>query len=373
MEKVVLGLSGGVDSSLCAVLLREQGYDVEGLFLSYKGADPEPARQAAAQAKIPLTVLDITEELETKVIRPFCEAYRDGITPIPCVLCNPEVKFKAIFDHADRVGARYVATGHYARVGKASPSGGSTCEAGDRGILSSERSAPEDPFRPCGAPPPDGEACGIWAIDNPKDQSYMLHRLPPQWIPRLIFPLGDFPTKDAVRAAAAQRGLSAAASADSMEVCFIPEDDHAAFLESRGFGCPGGDFVDESGKVLGRHGGIHRYTVGQRRGLGVAASGRLFVKGLDPVHNRVVLTLQDPQATELCCRDVVWQQTPETRRFPALVKIRYSRTSYPAVVEKLMDGRAKVEFRTPARAPAPGQSAVFYREDGLVIGGGIIC
>ena len=332
MEKVVLGLSGGVDSALCAVLLREQGYDVEGLFLSYKGADPEPARQAAAQAKIPLTVLDITEELETKVIRPFCEAYRDGITPIPCVLCNPEVKFKAIFDHADRVGARYVATGHYARV----------------------------------------DGTGIWAIDNPKDQSYMLHRLPPQWIPRLIFPLGDFPTKDAVRAAAAQRGLSAAASADSMEVCFIPEDDHAAFLESRGFGCPDGDFVDESGKVLGRHGGIHRYTVGQRRGLGVAASGRLFVKGLDPVHNRVVLTLQDPQATELCCRDVVWQQTPETRRFPALVKIRYSRASYPAVVEKLMDGRAKVEFLTPARAPAPGQSAVFYREDGLVIGGGII-
>lgn len=332
VKTVVLGLSGGVDSSLCAALLKEQGYAVHGLFLSYRGADPEPARRAAAQAGIDLTVLDITEQLEEKVIRPFCEAYQVGITPIPCVLCNPEVKFFELFAFADRIGADYVATGHYAKA----------------------------------------ENGAIRAVDNPKDQSYMLHRLPPEWLPRLIFPLGEFPDKGAVRAAAAQRGLSAAESADSMEVCFIPEDDHAAFLESRGFGCPAGDFVDESGTVLGRHGGIHRYTVGQRRGLGVASTGRLFVKALDCVNNQVVLTLQDPKATVAHCHDVVWQQPRETRRFPALVKIRYSRTSYPAIVEKLMDGRARIEFETPARAPAPGQSAVFYTQDGILIGGGIL-
>lgn len=332
MEKVVLGLSGGVDSALCAALLRERGFEVHGLFLSYKGADPAPARQAAQQAGIGFSVLDITEQLEHKVIRPFCQAYQAGITPIPCVLCNPEVKFKALFDLADQIGARYVATGHYAAAR-------------------------------------DG---GIYAVPNPKDQSYMLHRLPAEWLSRLIFPLGDFPSKEAVRAEAARRGLSAAASADSMEVCFIPEDDHAAFLESRGCGCPPGDFVDESGKRLGRHGGIHRYTVGQRRGLGVASTGRLFVKALDCVNNRVVLTLQDPRAEVAYCHDVVWQQPQDQRRFPALVKIRYSRTSYRATVEKRMDGRAKIEFAEPARAPAPGQSAVFYREDGLVIGGGIL-
>jgi len=372
MEKVVLGLSGGVDSALCAALLKERGFEVHGLFLSYKGADPAPARQAAEQAGIELAVLDITEQLENRVIRPFCEAYRAGITPIPCVLCNPEVKFKALFDYADRIGAPFVATGHYARVGKTSPIGGGAPE-GRKGSYGAERSEDERPLSPAAQVlPPEGEAYGIFAIPNPKDQSYMLHRLPAEWLPRLILPLGDFPSKEAVRQAAGERGLSAAASADSMEVCFIPNDDHAAFLESRGFGCPAGEFVDESGAVLGRHGGIHRYTVGQRRGLGVASTGRLFVKELDCVNNRVVLTLKDPKTDLAHCHDVVWQQPPERRRFPALVKIRYSRTSYRATVEKLMDGRARIEFEEPARAPAPGQSAVFYREDGLVIGGGIL-
>lgn len=340
MEKIVLGLSGGVDSALCARLLAQEGWDVRGLYLDTGGADAlADARRSAAELRIPLEIADIRQALFQQVVQPFVEGYLQGITPIPCVMCNPAVKFRFLLEYADRIGASFAATGHYARLRQT--------EAG---------------------------YIGLFASPAPNDQSYMLYRLSQSQLSRLVFPLGKLAGKDYTRALARQYGLSAAQKPDSMEICFIPDGDYARFISAHAGQKtpPPGDFVDEAGRVLGRHLGVHHYTVGQRRGLGVSAASRLFVKEIDPVHNRVVLSDQWPQASTIFVHSLC-KTAPDfgDAPFEAEVKIRHSRRRDPALVCYLPGGRAKIQFAQPVRAPSPGQSAVFYRGD-QAIGGGYI-
>ena len=332
-EKVVLGLSGGVDSAVAAARLREQGYDVTGVYLDLgQGDGAAAARLAAAELDIPLEVADIRDELERRVCAPFAAAYLAGRTPLPCAVCNPTVKFPALLSAADRLGARWVATGHYARTARG--------ENG-RALLLRGRSA--------------------------NDQSYLLSRLPQDILRRVIFPLGD-DEKTAIRGQAAEQGLSAADRPDSMEICFVPDDDYAAWLDARGDTPPPGNFVDAAGRVLGRHKGIHHYTLGQRRGLGVPAASRLFVTAIRPETNEVVLSAGEDlfYSTVYCVR-------PNWIALPGLdgplevqVRFRHSRAAAAATVEPWGVGVA-VHTQSPARAPTPGQLAVFYHGD-VVLG-----
>ncbi|NCB29052.1 MAG: tRNA 2-thiouridine(34) synthase MnmA [Clostridia bacterium] len=336
-NQVVLGLSGGVDSAVAAARLRERGLVVHGLFLEMGLGGEDEARAVADSLGIPLHIAHRASELEREVCAYFAQEYRSGRTPNPCVVCNPTVKFKALVDYADEIGAAFVATGHYARTGR---------DAEGRALLLRAKS--------------------------PKDQSYMLCRLPREIIARCIFPLGEAENKDEVRAEARERAVPVADRPDSMDVCFIPDGDVAGWLEKRGAALPAGDFVDEAGNVLGRHGGIHRYTVGQRRGLGVAAEGRLFVHALDTAHNRVVLGLDDVYRDAITVSRINWcaPEYAQNGAFSCGVRVRYSKNETRARVEPMGD-HACVHFDTPVRAPAAGQAAVFYDGD-IVLGGGFI-
>lgn len=326
---VILGLSGGVDSAVAARLLREMGHRVHGLYLDIGlPGGREEAEAAAESLGIPLAVRDIRAELEERVCEPFAAAYCRGETPNPCILCNPTVKFRALLELADELGALRVATGHYAAVRE--------------GALYKGR--PEN------------------------DQSYMLCRLERRQIERLLLPLGDY-TKVQVRAMAAAFGLPVAGKPDSMEICFIPDGDYAAWLERRGCGCPPGDLLDEAGQVIGRHRGIHRYTIGQRRGLGFAAGRRVFVSDIDPMRNTVTLSSGDGLwVSEAFAGEVNWLGSPPEGAFRAMVKIRHSRVETPALVVPTETG-VQLRFETPVRAPVPGQSAVGYLGERLVFGG----
>lgn len=328
-NKVVLGLSGGVDSALAARLLLERGFAVRCLYLDNGVGDPEPARQAAAELGLAFAVRDIRAELEERVCKPFAAAYLTGKTPSPCALCNPTVKFAALLDEADRVGARWVATGHYARA----------------------------------------EQGRLFRGKSPNDQSYMLARLTAEQLARCVFPLGEY-HKAQVRALAGELGLSAAHRPDSMEICFIPDDDYAAWLERRGCAAPPGDFVDARGNVLGRHGGVHRYTLGQGSGLGVSGPHKYYVSAIRPERNEVVLSDgADLFTQEVRVEDLNWL-TPEV---PSRVtaRFRHSRTETPATLERLPGGGVLVRAQESVRAPTPGQLAVFYDGEAVVGSGWI--
>ena len=338
MEKVVLGLSGGVDSAVAAARLRAQGFAVYGLFLEVGLGGTEAAQQAADELGIPLYVAHRREAFEQQVCAYFADCYRTARTPNPCVVCNPLVKFRALTDYADEIGAPYVATGHYARTGR---------DAQGRALLLRARAE--------------------------KDQTYMMHRLPRRTVARCLFPLGESAGKDETRAAARDIGLSVSEKPDSMDICFIPDGDVQGWLERHGAACPPGNFVDEAGNVLGRHKGLHCYTVGQRKGLGVAAAGRLFVHALRPETDEVVLSLEDVFEKEIKVRDVhyIAPEYAENGAFPCEVRVRFSRRSDRALVYP-EDGGARIMFEDVVRAPARGQSAVCYDND-IVIGGGFIC
>ena len=336
-QKVILGLSGGVDSAVCAHILKEQGYDVTGVYLDIGIGTPDDARAVAETAGIDFRVVDIRDALEEHVITPWCNAYLSGQTPNPCIFCNPTVKFKILFDAADAIGADFVSTGHYARI--------ETDERGDAALLTAA---------------------------SEKDQSYMLHRLPKTWISRLIFPLGGFADKETVREKARAYGIPVADKGDSMEICFIPDKDYAGFLEKRGICPPEGDFVDESGNVLGRHKGIHHYTVGMRRHLGIAAGKRIYVKAIDRDHDRVILADgDDVYVSRITVRDVNLLTDLPPLPYACAAKVRYSKATNPCVIEALDGDTMTVAFDPPVRAPAPGQSAVFYCGN-RVLGGGYI-
>ena len=335
--KVVLGLSGGVDSAVAAQLL-SRDYEVHGLYLDIGlgGTGKADAAAVADRLGIPFHTADIRQELENQVCGPFAADYLAGRTPLPCARCNPMVKFPALLALAEEIGAEKVATGHYART----------------------------------APAPDGRVLlrkGLRA----NDQSYMLARLPQNILHKVIFPLGDY-EKTAVRAMAGQAELPVADKPDSMEICFIPDGDYAAWLEQRGAVPPAGDFVDRDGKVLGRHGGIHQYTLGQGRGLGVSGPHKYYVTEIDPAHDRVVLSDgSDLMARRVFCADMNWLSVdglPEP--LEVTVRLRHSKTELAAVARA--DGENVVlEMLAPARAPTPGQLAVLYQGDIVAASGWI--
>lgn len=331
MEKVVLGLSGGVDSAVAASLLKKQ-YEVHCVWLDIGLGGGEDAAALARRMELPFETADIRESLEREVCAPFTADYLAGRTPLPCARCNPAVKFPALLAVADRIGARYVATGHYARV--------------EHGVLLRGKPA--------------------------NDQAFMLARLPKSMLQRVLFPLGEY-EKTEIRALAEGLHLPVAHKPDSMEICFIPGGDYAAWLDGRGVTPPPGKFVDEGGTVLGCHKGIHHYTLGQRRGLGIPAAHRLFVSAIRPETNEVVLSDGGDLFTHTAhCTQPNWIAVDGlTDPMEVAVRLRHSKTETPATIRPCPDGGVEISLHTPARAPTPGQLAVFYQGD-LVVGSGWI-
>ena len=325
-RKVVLGLSGGVDSAVAARLLQEQDYEVHGHWLDIgTGSGREDAEAVAKELSIPFSAGDIREELKAKVMAPFRADYLAGRTPLPCALCNPAVKFPALFQRAEEIGADFVATGHYARIVRE-----------DSGA-----------FLHRGA--------------HRNDQAYLLATLPKEWLPRLLFPLGDY-EKTQVRALAEDFSLPVASKPDSREICFIPDGDYAAWLDRQGETLPPGDFVTADGRVLGRHKGLHHYTIGQRRGLGIPAEHRLFVSELRMADNTILLS----DGSDLMAKTVWGEGLNLLADLPdgaeVTVRLRHSKTENPACVSREGVG-VRIDLLTPARAPTPGQLAVFYDGD----------
>lgn len=331
MSKVVLGFSGGVDSAVSAELLKKQGFQVYGLYLDNTDeAARLSAVTAAEQRGIDLKVLDVKAQLEERVCRPFTEAYLRGETPNPCILCNPALKFKSLMEYADAVGAEFVATGHYARA------------AGGR----------------------------IYKGRPANDQSYMLCRLTRQQAERALFPLGDY-EKAQVRQLAEELGLPAAHKPDSMEICFIPDKDYIGWLSRRAAMPPEGDFVFH-GQVVGRHEGIHRYTVGQRR-PGLMDGRKVYISRIDPVSNRIELALwEELFQTEVTARDFNWLIEPPRSPICASVRVRHTKWENPPCSAVVEGDRVRIRCMEPVRAPAAGQSAVLYDGDQLLGGGFIV-
>ncbi|MCL6639290.1 MAG: tRNA 2-thiouridine(34) synthase MnmA [Firmicutes bacterium] len=351
-NRVVVAMSGGVDSSVTAALLLEQGYEVIGVTMQIW--DPGQgeaagehagccslsavgdARRVAEKLGIPYYVLNFRGIFEEKVINYFTAEYLRGRTPNPCIACNRFIKFEALLDKAVALGADFVATGHYARPGYSRQYG--------RYVLRRAR-------------------------DRRKDQTYVLYGLTQRQIARTMMPLGDY-TKDEVRKLAAEMGLSVADKPESQEICFITGDNYRRFLEEKAAAGRPGPFLDLKGNVIGRHKGIQFYTVGQRRGLGIAAGERLYVIRIDPAKNAVVLGPGEAvYGSDLLAGDVnliLFEELKEPLEVEA--KIRYNSAPAPARVTALKDGTVHVHFHRPQRSITPGQAVVFYLGDYLVGG-----
>ncbi|MBC8545860.1 tRNA 2-thiouridine(34) synthase MnmA [Clostridiaceae bacterium NSJ-31] len=348
-SKVLVALSGGVDSSACVVLLQRAGYEVEAAVLDlFPGAQAtvEAAQETAERLGVRLHVVREHDAFHRNVVLPFCEEYRAGRTPNPCILCNPTTKFHFLMKTADELGIGQVATGHYARIERAQIGGADAWLLQRAGFL-------------------------------PRDQSYMLYRLGQSTLSRLILPLHSL-AKDEVRRIAAEAGLPAADKPDSQEICFIPEGNYASYIEKLLGPLPGGDLIAPDGSVCGRHKGILHYTVGQRKGLGVALGRPVFVSHIDAAQNRVYLAEAGQEyagAVELinCVTHpaLALAGRSETGSCRVEVKIRSMARPVPAYLTLLESDRARLEFDEPQRAPAPGQSAVCYCGD-TVAGGGLI-
>lgn len=342
-DRVAIAMSGGVDSLVAARLLMDSGADAFGVHF-FSGFEPGgrkalPRRltEAAGLLGLPLFPVDLSSAFEERVVAPFARAYEAGRTPNPCMLCNPTIKFGALLDEALKLGADALATGHYARV------------------------VPDDGGRP--------RLCR--GADPAKDQSYFLARLGPSTLSRARFPLGGL-TKDEVRKMARDLGLSQFARAESQEICFISGNDYRAFLEERGIAGRPGEIVTMEGKVLGRHQGLTRYTVGQRRGLDCPADRPLYVIRLNMAENRLVVGyVEELAARAMRVEDLLWNPEPPKGPLRVQARIRYRSAPAPALVEPLPGNRARVVFDKPQKAVTPGQGAVFYDGD-QVLGSGWI-
>ena len=337
--KILVGISGGVDSAFCANRLLLEGHEVEGaVLLMHEHTEIASAKAAAHDIGIKLHVVDVREEFEKVVKENFISEYLSGRTPNPCIICNEKVKFARLYSYAMENGFDAIATGHYAKIVK----------LGERYAVA--RSA-----------------------DEKKDQSYMLYRLPQNILSALILPLSDIPKAD-VRRESAEQGISAADRKDSQEICFLPDGKYAEFIEQKRGISPPGNFVDEEGNTLGRHNGIIRYTVGQRKGLGISLGERMFVSRIDPVSNDIVLSKSSSGKNVIELRDLAYSSmapVSEPCVVSLMAKLRYTAPLVEATAELRPDGTATLRLSAPHKA-APGQSAVLYI-DGVVALGGIIC
>lgn len=339
MPKVMVGMSGGVDSSVAALILKKQGYEVVGATFSlWGGSEVSDAANVCSQLGIEHIIFDWKSEFEDKVIRPFVNLYLEGKTPNPCILCNKNIKFGRFLEQARQKGCDYISTGHYAQVEK----------IGDKYYLKK-------------------------AVSKSKDQSYVLYQMTQEILSCLQLPLGIMENKDQIRAIAAESGLVIHSKPDSQDICFIPDGNHADFIESYlGKNAEPGDFINPQGKVIGRHKGIYNYTIGQRKGLGLSLPSHGYVCKIDPENNTVTVTLNESDlfVSKITAYDVNFIN-PLNGSDGYTAKIRYAHKGAECSVISLENNRMEITFKTPQRAPTKGQSVVIYDGE-YVVGGGII-
>ena len=339
-NKIMVAMSGGVDSAACATMLGRAGFDVCGAVIRFSAASDgcvTAAESACRTLGIPLVVIDAREDFEREVVTPFCAAYCSGRTPSPCVMCNPRVKFARLLRAADEAGCAKIATGHYARV-----------EGQNGGFVLRS------------------------AICTPRDQSYMLYALGQQVLSRLVLPLGSVESKADMRALASEAGLECAKTPDSQEICFIPDGDYAAFIHARNLHGAEGHFIAPDGTDIGPHLGVENYTVGQRRGLNVALGKPVFVREICPGGDIKLAFSGGEYSAAITVGNLVLNPCYDAQNLPPLtVKIRSAAKKAPCTLKIEPDGTALITFDTPARAPASGQAAVLYDGE-YVVGGGEI-
>ncbi len=355
-KKIVVGMSGGVDSSVAAYLLKEQGYEVIGVTMQIWQEERcasqeaqggscglsavEDACRVAELLNIPHYVMNFREEFRKNVIDYFIDEYRRGRTPNPCIVCNRSVKWESLLKRSLAIGADRIATGHYARVEQL---------PGGRYALHTSKTAA-------------------------KDQSYALYSLTQEQLSHTLMPVGTY-TKDEIRRIAEQAGLPVAHKPDSQEICFVSDNDYAGFIEKNTVQPPPGNFVRADGTVLGRHKGITHYTVGQRKGLGIAFGRPMFVTAIRPESNEVVLGEAAEVFSEgLTAGRINWMAVDGLHGMPlrARVKIRYNHSGAACTLQESGEDCVDLRFDEPQRAVTPGQSAVFYSDEGYVLGGGVI-
>jgi tRNA-specific 2-thiouridylase len=351
MTKVVVAMSGGVDSSVAAALLKEQGYDVIGMMLrlwsepgkeeSNRCCTPDSmaqARRVAAKLDIPFYVIDAKEVFHDTVVQYFLDGYARGETPNPCLICNRQIRWTFLLEHALAFGADFMATGHYVRK--------LTTDQGHQLLR---------------------------AVDRNKDQSYVLHVLDQEKLAKALFPVGDYP-KPEIRAIAEKHGLSTATRKDSQDLCFLAGEDYRNFLQRNAAEMlRPGEIVTSEGRSIGGHTGLANYTIGQRKGLGIASSTPLYVLGKDAGSNTLIVGTQEELGSrELIARDINWLSGKiPGEPFRADVKTRYTAKDAQALVTPLDGNQAQVRFEAAQRDITAGQAAVFYQDD-VLMGGGII-
>lgn len=349
MKKAIIAMSGGVDSSVSAYLCTQRGYECIGATMKLHSeyeedstccslSDIEDARQVAEKLGMPHYVFNFTEDFDKKVIQKFINAYEIGATPNPCIDCNRYLKFEKLFHKMKELGYDYVVTGHYARIEK----------SGDRFLLKK-------------------------AVDTTKDQSYVLYSLTQEQLSHTLFPLGEF-EKSQIRKIAEENGFINANKKDSQDICFVPDGDYAGFIQRYSNKTyPFGAFVDKNGQVLGEHKGIIRYTIGQRKGLGLSLPAPMYVCQKDVENNKVVLCSNDELFSNSLDADnfnwIAFENPPET--ILAKARIRYNQTEEPARIFVTGKDTVHIEFDSPQRAIAKGQAVVVYDND-TVLGGGTI-
>ena len=347
MKKVLIAMSGGVDSSVAADIIKSQGYETAGAIMSLFGDEgsgkPEDiadAKRVADSLNIPFYVFELGDDFKKYVISDFVEAYKNGLTPNPCIVCNKHIKFGSFIKKADELGFDYIATGHYAKV--------EFNETTGRYVVKK-------------------------ANDETKDQSYMLWTLSQEQLSRVLLPLGGL-SKDDARNVAREAGFDNADKHDSQDICFVPDGEYAAFIERWcGTKFPKGEFVNKAGEFIAEHKGLINYTIGQRKGLGIAAPAPYYVLKKDAETNKVILGSNDDLFRDtLEATDVNFISINKlTEPLKVKAKVRYKQKETEATIYPLENGDVKVVFDQPQRAITPGQSVVFYDGD-TVLGGGII-